>query len=335
MTRLASVSSALVFSVALFVACSSDDTSGGSSTSSSGKSGSSSSGTIGGGSSSSSGTASSSSGGVSLTGYATAICEKLQKCQPGTFSKSWAIKAECIADVEASNEAAIGLLPGLSVSQEQASACAAKITASSCAFGVGDLAECVLKGTLPTSTPCYDGRQCQTGRCKRTVLSADCGRCATFEEIDGACIEDGDCDFGLTCSDGHCAKLLAKTEVCTVDGGKRCAAGLVCAKGACAEPAEKDGACTATGNECRRGLVCNGTTCKDATFKVAGLGDKCDGSTTCRKSSCRGTPGSEVCVAWAKAGQSCGTESNGPADCDGDSTCAGGQCAENTYPECK
>lgn len=326
-----------VGSVILVVACSSSDDGGTtSSSSSSGKPGSSTSGDISGsstsgGASSSSG---SSSGGVSVTGYATAVCEKVQKCQPAAFTQSWAIKAECIADVEATNAKGLSALPGSQVTQQQIDACAAKVASSSCAFGLDDLEECMLKGTLSGGTPCYDGRQCQSGRCKRTALSNDCGTCAAFEDVGGTCFEDGDCAFGLTCADGKCAKLVAKGESCTVDG-KRCAAGLVCANSKCAEAVDKDGACTPTGNECRRGLFCGGGTCKDVTAKVAAIGEKCDASTSCRKSSCRGAAGSETCIAYAKPSESCGDATTGPADCTADSYCVEGTCEENTYPDCK
>jgi hypothetical protein len=332
MRRLAWIPYVLTASVVLVVACSSSDDATGGSTSSSGKPGSSTSGDLGGSSSSSGGRSSSSSGGsgLSLGGYATAICEKVQKCQPAAFSESWAIKAECIADVEASNQSGVSALPGSKVTQEQIDACATQIAQTSCAFGINDLEACVLKGTLPTPAPCYDGRQCQTGRCKRANLSNDCGTCAAFETTDGACLEDGDCAFGLTCFEGKCAKLGAKTEPCTIDG-KRCDAGLVCANGKCADAVDKDGACTPTGNECRRGLFCDGGKCHDITEKIAALGEACDPSTTCRKSSCR----NGKCVAYATPGEACSTEPTGAADCDGESFCVGGKCEANTYPDCK
>lgn len=321
---------AFVIGSVLVVACGDDDTAG-SGSSSSGKPGTSTSGSIGGSSTSGSNTSSTSGGsGLSLTGYATAICEKVQKCQPAAFSQSWAIKAECIAEVETSNKEGVSSLPGSKITQEQIDACAAKITSTSCAFGLNDLAECVLKGTLTSTSACYDGRQCQSGRCKRNNLSDNCGNCAAFETAGGTCLEDGDCDFGLTCLDGSCAKLGAKGEACTLDG-KRCDAGLVCANGKCAEPADKGGACTQTGNECRRGLFCSGTTCAEITAKVAALGESCDAQTTCRKSSCRGGK----CIAYATTGSACGTETTGPADCDGDNFCRDGTCEANTFPDCK
>lgn len=333
MMRLAWVPYVVVGPIVLIVACSSDGDGGGGS--SSGATSSSSSGNIGGGSSS--GGASSSSGGAGskLAVYATAICEKVEKCQPGVFAQNWASKAECVEDVEASNSAGLTALPGMRVSEEQIGACAARIASSSCSFGLGDLAECALTGALGAGVACYDGRQCETGRCKRAALSDDCGSCAAFEAEGGSCLEDGDCAFGLTCDGGECAKLVAKGEACDVDG-RRCDAGLVCANGECAEPVEKDGACTASGNECRRSLVCSGNVCKDVHVKVAALGEKCDASTRCRKSSCRGAPGRETCVAYAAMGGACGSEMDGPPGCDDDSFCVeNGTCEGNTYPACK
>lgn len=319
---------AFVVGSLIVVACGDDDATGGSSSSSG--TGSSTSGNIGGGSSTSGGATSSSSGGLSLSGYATAICEKVQKCQPAAFSQSWATTAECVTDVEASNKNGVSALPGSKITQDQIDACGAEISGSTCAFGLNDLAKCVLRGTLAAGAGCYDGRQCQSGRCKRANLSDDCGACASFETTGGSCLEDGDCDFGLTCLDGKCAKLGAKGETCTVDG-KRCDAGLVCANGKCADAADKGFACTATGNECRRGLVCTSGTCQDVTVKVAALGEPCDAQTTCRKSSCRGGK----CIPYATTGSACGGDGSALADCDGDDFCRDGKCEANTYPDCK
>jgi hypothetical protein len=326
----------LVGTLVIAVACSSSDDANDPGTTSSGASGSSTSGSIGGGSSSSGASSSSGGSSVSLDGYANAVCAKVQRCQPKGFLVDWATKDECVADVIASNQAGLTALPGSQVSQAQVDACAAKVAATSCAFRLDDLEECALTGTFDDGTPCYDGRQCKSGRCKRG-FSDDCGTCAPHESEGGECIEVADCAFGLSCegtaAPGACTKALERDAACTKDGPP-CGPGLRCVSGHCADPVADGGACAPDGDECSRGLTCQSSVCKEPVTNVAALGEKCPGDTVCRKSSCRGAPGSETCVAYAREGADCGFDRDGPPECDADSACIDGTCEGNTFPDC-
>jgi len=333
--RLAWAPYVFVASVVLVVACGDDDDgAGGTTTSSSGGTGPT--GSTGGFGTSSGSTSTSSSGGddiASLRAYAIAYCKKLMECTPVSFNESWANKDECIDDVDKSNRDSQKLLPGLTITQEQVNGCAAEISSTSCAFGRTDLRKCARKGSLKDGTACYDAAQCASGRCKYENPNNDCGSCGTFEATGGDCFIDSDCDFGAMCFDGKCAKHLAKDAECTAEG-VRCVAGLVCAKGTCREPVDVNGACERS-RECRRGLSCLDTVCKEKPSKAASLGETCDAQTVCRKSSCRGAPGATRCIAYATTEQACGDAVDGPADCDSNNNCFEGHCSENTFPSCK
>ena len=328
---------AFVGVITVVVACSSDgDTSKG--TSSGGAS--SSSGSIGGGTSSSGGTSggTSSSGGAldsAIESYAKVVCARRQKCQPNSFDVSWATQDECVADVKAANAAGIAALPGTNVGDATIKACAAALDTAVCALGTSNLADCVLKGTLPLGASCYDGRQCEVARCKRVYADADCGVCTAAANEGAACFGTEDCAFGLECDGGKCAKPLEAGAACT-DGPPSCKGGLVCAKSKCATAVEIGGACTPAGKECRGGLVCESGACKAPAVKVAVLGASCKDGETCRKSSCRGAPGVETCVAYAAVNAACDLVKNGPPDCDpATDYCVDGKCEANTFPDCK
>lgn len=336
--RFAWVPFAFVGVVTAIVACSSSDGGSGGASSSGASS---SSGSIGGGTSSSGGTSSggtSSSGGAldaSLETYAKVICTRASRCQPDQFAIHWETYADCVSEVKARNSAGATALPGFAISESQIMACATALDAAACALTGNDLDACILTGSLADGASCYDGRQCQSGRCKRADASADCGKCAAFEAAGGTCFDNGDCAFGSECFDRKCAKYVEAGGACADDTAS-CKPGLTCVKGTCAAAVEIDGACTAAADACRSGLGCVSGTCKPPSVTVVAIGASCKNGEFCRKSSCRGAAGAEVCVAYAATGAKCDLVKNGPPDCDpAKDFCSDGTCEANTFPDCK
>lgn len=321
--------------VTAIVACSSSDGGSGGGTSSGGAS--STSGSIGGGTSSG-GTSGGGTSGGDLDGavetYAKVICTRVSKCQPDQFATNWAVYADCVSDVKAKNLAGATALPGSMISETQITACATALDAAPCAITGNDLDACTLKGSLADGAGCYDGRQCQSGRCKRADGSANCGTCAAFEKPAGTCFDNGDCASGSECFDNQCAAYTEAGGECADDLAS-CKPGLTCSKGTCITAIEIDGACTQGGNECRNGLTCVSGTCKAPAVTVAAVGASCKSGEVCRKSSCRGAAGAEVCVAYAATGAKCDVKKNGSPDCDPAKDYCNTTCETNTFPTCQ
>jgi hypothetical protein len=140
---------------------------------------------------------------------------------------------------------------------------------------------------------CYDSSECQSGYCGDRGPNPEAstrGRCrAKLGDGSGRCFFDSECDDGLRCSGGLCARPLAAAENCRI-GATPCAAGLFCVGpiGAttCQASTPIGMRCALSGSSfppCSRGLGCAHPDGDPFGICIAltGLGEACDESISC------------------------------------------------------
>jgi hypothetical protein len=232
------------------------------------------------------------------TAIRTGSCERIARCNAKNLEATYGDKATCIAR-EKSICAAVQVLPGTKLTQEQAEACGKKLAAQPC-DSTDEIPECVLPGTIADEQTCMTGNQCVSGRCEGGSFTS-CGKCKPAAPRDQGAAVGAPCKNDKSCT---------KWAVC--EGGKCVTAGK--AKGQKCNQADS---CSLMLN-----LGCYGTTCVEGGPIVeAGASCKHDEKTKttpyCKKgTSC--APDTRKCVPTIKDGEPCpdGKGCEYPSICD-------------------
>lgn len=289
------------------------------------------------------GSSSSSSGGVTAeeacAAYSKAACEKLNSCAPLFITVNYGDIAAC--------EARIGLSCPQSINAEGSNTtpaawkeCADSAASVSCddVFGRNIPEACRPEpGTFADGAACGNDAQCQSAHCNKD--NDVCGVCAQPVAAGGACNDDNDCDYALSCAQGKCVARVDLGETC--DKATPCKATLACSGGKCAEPAGAGAACDPVDQNCDTlaGLGCNKMSiCQKVKFAAAGetCGNDgtdfivCTGGSACKVAMAGGTG---TCAAPAADGAAC-DKVNGP-NCLAGATCVNGLCTLSDPAACK
>jgi hypothetical protein len=184
-------------------------------------------------------------------------------------------------------------------------------------------------GTLADGAACGESAQCKDQLC-RTGAGQTCGACSSLGAAGAACVQDGDCAYGLACNSLVCGAYSAAGATCDATTHP-CDPALTCKNGSCATPGAAGAACAGLGQsgcDTLNGLYCNASSvCAAVTVATAGQPcgllagggyGVCGGGGLCKGSSGT-TPGS--CEAPAADGAACdatnGPPCLAPAVCDG------------------
>lgn len=283
------------------------------------------------GTSSSSGeTSSSGSSGGGESAYVTAYCTYLSKCSHSAFLELFGDDAGCQTAIQGS-ATKYSTLGGFSITADQYSACANKLSAGSC----GEMfAECQFMGTLADATPCGDSIQCKGGACVKTAFAA-CGKCAPLGGEGAECGSGrAECQAGLGCTPNtqKCTKPLAEGATCQL-GGTACSPGLKCISKKCTKPLADGADCTGAEGSCASTSFCaDDKKCTALATKPANAGDSCDDpSIGCKLSSCDAVPKPNKCVALVAEGGDCGIRQL----CQYGFNCRSGKCVKDDPSTCK
>ncbi len=160
--------------------------------------------------------------------FQTARCERLERCAPLLLSVQYVSRAECISE---GTEGCVPILrlPGVRITQAQATACAGAQSAAACDKLTLDLPECSTPGALEDGKPCLSNDQCKNAQC--TFTGSGCGTCspALPKTAPPSCSASTDCPAYSVCSNGQCKSVgLAKGQDCAT--GDECVSslGLTC-----------------------------------------------------------------------------------------------------------
>lgn len=278
-----------------------------------------------------------------------ALCAQNQKCDPLSFQANYGDLNTCIS-VETGGISTD--LPGLDYTDAAINACASAVNSASCDTPFTDLAACRLKGTLANGAGCSDPTQCASTYCQVTDTNqptngAPCGTCAPVAADGAACTDDNGCNPGSQCDPTKhvCAPHPAKGAACDANG-VACAGGSRCIKSVCADPVADGAACDNTEDDCGDASACVGGKCtpQSSLISIVQVGASCGADANnakediCQFSSCVGAQGIAKCVAFANAGEPCGTASqNGTQtapDCQPNLDCDNGTCVKPTLTAC-
>jgi hypothetical protein len=279
---------------------------------------------------------------------ATANCAKREQCQDKGATREFGGMDACTTRLTASCVAALAA-PGQGNNPTAVTACAATITAATCAAYLDPAGVCPQqKGTGADGSACAYAGQCSTGFCA-TPYGAACGVCAELPKAGDAC-GSGCGAQALSCdhTTGTCLAIVAVGAKC--DATNLCGPSADCVgadaktmtQGTCTAEGEMAGAAcdntSKTAARCDRnaGLACNAMTkmCEAMPTATAGAvcgADKKTGTVTeCSGGTCETPAGAAqaTCVAYAADGAACDTN-NGPvctpqASCIGMAGAAGG-----------
>lgn len=225
---------------------------------------------------------------------------------PHIFVGMWGDQATCVATK--SDQLATDLATrGITVTQAQIDACAARLALTPCVSGIP---ECEFTGQLATGDTCSTDAQCQSGTCTFPTgdTSKECGKCQARAAAGEACSYDFDCAIGLACNavSKKCMSPLPASASC-VAAEEMCGPGLTCLGGLCTERIPVGSACEYRGHikygyydDCAAGSWCRSDTkvCTafDKVTQTAGIGEACeDLKLPCRASNC--DPATKKCVA--------------------------------------
>ncbi len=215
--------------------------------------------------------------------FQTAVCGKIEQCQPGIFGVFFTDQNDCIEGRTAAC-AELALAPGASSMPADIETCAAAWTALDCdgyneaQNNAPPIAGCEIPaGALANGEPCVGGGQCQSLLCKGRD-EATCGTCETRGAESEPCSNTFECDFGLVCAQSSCKKEKLVGETCGQFEAP-CKRPLRCVGGTCAAGIAEGQSCDPSFGECDNiddALFCNRTTRVCEKFGAAtSLGDPC------------------------------------------------------------
>lgn len=205
--------------------------------------------------------------------YARAVCDRQMQCSP-LLTKLYSQDIDTCYQAIANGCSISGSANGSAFTDQKASACAQRVSASTCdeALTVALGADCHPPGMLVEGSTCGSDFQCASLACQGT--GNGCGKCVPRPKLDEACT--GYCDFGTQCVQGKCVPLRKQGEAC--DGFAECQPSLACVQGSCAPPMV-GASCGGTEWECSfaAGHYCdrNSLTCKLLPITVVKLGEAC------------------------------------------------------------
>jgi len=256
-------------------------------------------------------------GGGACSTYATAFCNYLSACAPGTLQTEYGTAAACEAQRAVTCTASIAAT-GSGSSATTIAACGAALVTEAAACKSGPVPPpiptstdaCAIVGMAAGGAACGIDAQCKTDICTRT--GTDCGQCTSPGAMGAACGPGTGvtCARGLGCSGSHelCVALVGATATCDFGTTNECIGGTQCVAGDAG----------ATSGTCQLEGVAVGTACdvkgvgKPDCWAAAGY--YCDTST-----------GSCAKIAYSASG-SCGEADGGTSD----NACLGGSCVAGT-----
>lgn len=276
---------------------------------------------------------------AACTTIATSRCAKIDQCSNGLgVARAYGTMDVCVSR-QTANCVATLMAPMTTASSTFETACAAAITAESCAdyrSGITPAACIAPPGPLANGMPCVAFGQCQSTVCL-VPRNGQCGVCAPQPAAGDDCSVNSSCGRDLVCNHNTvtgsytCRTLVATGGTCDAD--HPCGADLGCVK---ASATAASGTCqplgTTVGAACNdvnvgmatcdanQGLFCNGMSqCAMTTTAVAGAAcgpmsmrasdAVCTAGATC-PTAAAGT--ARTCLAAATDGQPCDTAA-GPA----------------------
>ena len=261
---------------------------------------------------------------TACSAYAKAICGVINTCSVAALHHLFGTLQNCEARYGDTGCETQGNAPGSTLTPSALTACAQAWSTKTCEeYQFSVPAECAFHGTLADNAPCTYGHQCQAGACYMGDQSW-CGTCKAKGKLGDSCSPlFRSCEDGLTCAEPSqsvwvCAKPLSEGTACY--SHPECDLGLRCVDGHCARAKLLGEACT--GNDCdytQHDVICLGTAdgggsvCAQLSYSAAG--ESCNdnnglGLVTCGNSAfCQtkngGSGGS--CVAALADGAPCNT----------------------------
>ncbi len=256
---------------------------------------------------------------------ALAACQKLQDCAPFYLTTQYGTAADC----DAALSAACGHFEG-SATPVDRTACANAVNAPYCAVldSVGGIPNvCTLgPGKGAAGDKCGRDADCKALRCDKKT---SCGTCVGGAALGKACAGASDCQLGLLCSVGACAKPTAPGSTCDLKGSVLCPAGTFCVDGSCKPNGALGEACDVfSGCDGAHGLSCSNSKC--VALKSLALGDSCSSAV---KGRCVGGTfcgDAKTCEAAAGAGESCSDSKK----CQAPLACVSGKCGYELASTC-
>jgi hypothetical protein len=279
------------------------------------------------------------------TDLSSAICAKLQSCDPFFFSVIYADTTTCVNASQGPCADAVNA-NGSGANASNVEACAQGYQSAKC----GDLesnnppSACQVHGSLAAGTACGSGVQCSGDSYCHIAANQLCGVCAALVGANGSCAQSSDCQRGLTChtpsgsTTGTCVSPVAQGGTCMA-GGPPCQTSLACVGGTCQAPVGPMQTCDKTAQNCdiTQGYVC-GTSGMCEKITIASPGQPCgllNGTyTLCQgNATCPIPMGSTMgtCPTVAANGATCG--SNGEW-CMAGATCANNLCTVPNASSC-
>jgi hypothetical protein len=269
-------------------------------------------------------------------GQATAFCQFLSACEPGTLATEYGTVAAC--ESQRTTTCTTNLTaPGTGSSASEVTGCTAQLNteAQACASGPVPLPvssssnACAVVGTGGGGAACGVDTQCQTDVCQR--IGTDCGQCTAPGASGAACGPGSNvtCGKGLACSTHLvCATVGAKGATCDFGVTSDCVGGTQCIAG---EAGATSGTCqvqgVAVGTACNAkgvgqpdcwaaaGYYCDSSTssCAKITYSASGSCGEADGGTSDNQCS-GGACVAGTCVPAAVSGQACTVDTKGCVD---------------------
>jgi hypothetical protein len=274
---------------------------------------------------------------------ASALCDKVQECAPFFSTALFADRAACVARFKI-NCATSFTATGTSATPARAAQCATDARGATCEDILGRTPpdSCrTVAGTLADGAVCGHDAQCANKLCRIPGGSA-CGACSSLGIAGGACNQQEDCDYGLTCVSNKCIAYAKAGTACSAT--QPCLPTLGCNNGTCGPPLAAGAACTfkVGENPCDavKSFYCHPKDKVCAQIGTAPPGGQCEFSldkiTTCTGGAeCKIGAGSTTgpCVAAASDGATC-NDTNGPK-CLAPARCSGGVCTITDPATCK
>jgi hypothetical protein len=257
-------------------------------------------------------------------------CERLFSCAPGIGRSTYATMDECIAQ-GALDCRMQGALSGASPQAlRNWVACNVKLGALDCNdFRFASVPECeATPGVRLASEPCLDDIQCASSFCRSTGAKvagfASCGRCAARIPLGGPCDDTLLCERGSVCVNQRCSLFSGEGGPCSLTA--ECLGDLACVEKFCRRP-------LATGAACKTDEACGDGACVAgvcAARVLAGPGEACSATVTCRGYAFTCDPGTSRCVHLPRAGEVCSSSDACPYL----HICQAGRCAPLTEELC-
>jgi hypothetical protein len=208
-----------------------------------------------------------------------ASCDLEQRCSPLSIQIEYGTVDKCKMLSTPICAAALQL-PGVHITQAQATACANAYAASDCtkSFEEFNLTDCKMPGLIADGQACLGDDQCVSGNCES---GSPCGTCKPLllgGPIGGACTQASDCILFADCVNGKCVEAGKKQgESCAQNDDCNNLQNLSCVLSQCSLMTSAittptgcgDGAMPNTAIECVDG-ICDPNTSKCYTHAMPG-----------------------------------------------------------------